>query len=62
MWNKFINGYCKVDFLCFNNEPNWLGWIPLIGVSVVFFILFFSALIRLSEAEKRDQISRELYK
>ena len=26
MWNKFISGFCKVKFLCFAGNPNWLGW------------------------------------
>jgi len=53
MWNKFINGYCKVDFLCFNNEPNWLGLLLLIGIGTFFFILIFGTLIRLSETDKK---------
>lgn len=35
-WIKFINGYCKVDFLCVNNDPNWLGWIPIGFLSFIF--------------------------
>jgi hypothetical protein len=34
LWNKFIFHFCKVDFVCWNGEPNWLGWI-LIGIGVV---------------------------
>ena len=32
--------FCKVEFLCYANEPNWLGWIVLI-------IMAFSALLAL---------------
>jgi hypothetical protein len=32
MWNDFINEFCKVEFLCFSGEPNWLGWLILIVV------------------------------
>lgn len=37
MWNKFIIGYCKVDFLCFNNDPNWFGWGTLIFLGLFLF-------------------------
>ena len=42
MWNNFINGYCKVDFLCYEGEPNWLGWFNLIvlGIIISFSIIF----------------------
>lgn len=35
-WNKFIIGYCKVDLLCVNNDPNWLGWFILIVLGLFF--------------------------
>ena len=28
-WDKFIFGFCKVEFLCWNGEPNWLGCLVL---------------------------------
>ena len=31
MWRDFIIGFCKVEFLCYAGEPNWLGWAVLIG-------------------------------
>lgn len=37
-WNFLITGYCKVEFLCYNGEPNWLGWIPL-GFLILMFIV-----------------------
>ena len=38
---EFFNGFCKVDFLCHQSEPNWLGWIVLVvgGVYAVGFIV-----------------------
>jgi hypothetical protein len=30
-WDKFIFEFCKVEFACWNGDPNWLGWI-LIGI------------------------------
>lgn len=46
-WNKFINGYCEVDFLCYNGEPNWFGWIPIgfIGLIFIGIVLMFFGLI-----------------
>jgi len=28
-WGNFIPGFCKVEFLCYEAEPNWMGWILL---------------------------------
>ena len=39
-WNSFINSFCKVEFLCFNNEPNWMGYIVLF-----FFFMILLAII-----------------
>lgn len=30
-WDSFLGGFCKVSFVCWHGEPNWLGWI-LIGL------------------------------
>lgn len=40
-WHSFKVGFCKVEFLCYSQEPNWLGWI-IIGICgvVVFFFVF----------------------
>lgn len=45
MWNKFIIGFCKVEFLCYAGSPNWLGWGLLgIGALILLFIciIFYS--------------------
>ena len=41
MWDSFIAGYCKVEFLCYAGEPNWLGWIP---IGIVGFLVFLIGL------------------
>tara|TARA_B100000959_G_C14884837_1_gene584142 strand:+ start:816 stop:1016 length:201 start_codon:yes stop_codon:yes gene_type:complete len=35
MWDSFISGFCKVEFLCYTGEPNWLGWLVVIGAIIV---------------------------
>ena len=25
-WSQFIPSFCKVQFLCYEGTPNWLGW------------------------------------
>jgi len=41
MWDKFINGFCKVEFLCYADSPNWLGWgVFGIGSIVALYLLF----------------------
>ena len=36
-WDNFITGFCKVEFVCYEGEPNWLGFLLLI----IFFPLLF---------------------
>lgn len=50
-WIKFINGYCKVGFLCENNDPNWLGWIP---IGFIGILLSLSLIFGLLEAIERE--------
>ena len=41
MWDSFINGYCKVEFLCHGGEPNWLGWVVIVfaGLFLLGFVI-----------------------
>ena len=39
-WDKIIFEFCKVNFLCWHGEPNWLGWILIgIGALILFVII-----------------------
>lgn len=62
VWNKFIAGYCKVDFLCVNSDPNWLGWIPLIGIGIVVSLSIIGIILSAIEQEitirKLDAINK----
>lgn len=40
-WQSFKVGFCKVEFLCYAGEPNWLGSI----IIIIFFYLFFLSLL-----------------
>ena len=42
--NGFYEFFCKVEFLCYQGEPNWLGWIVIIPIGYVIFILLFAGL------------------
>jgi len=35
MYDKFITGFCKVEFLCYQGEPNWLGWLVLSPIIII---------------------------
>jgi len=37
----FIESFCKVEFLCYQGDPNWLGWIVLgvFGLTLVVLLL-----------------------
>lgn len=50
-WNEFINGYCKVDFLCYNGEPNWLGWIPIGFIGIILSLSIIFGLLSIIEQE-----------
>jgi len=40
LWNDFITGFCKVEFLCYAGDPNWLGvgFLLTVAMTVVIFI------------------------
>ena len=37
MFDNFINSFCKVQFLCYQGEPNWMGLIVLIPLAIMVF-------------------------
>lgn len=37
MWDTFVTEFCKVEFVCFAGEPNWLGWVAL-GFGTLFVL------------------------
>ena len=42
-WNTFVPGFCKVEFLCYDAEPNWLGWL-ILGIGGIFAAMFAALL------------------
>ena len=28
-WHEFLDSFCKVGAVCYQGEPNWLGWTVL---------------------------------
>jgi len=41
-WQAFIHGFCKVEFLCYNREPNWLG----LGLFIGFIVWLAASFVR----------------
>lgn len=39
IWDDFITGFCEVDFVCYEGEPNWLGFIFLIPILWGVFLI-----------------------
>ena len=37
IWDWFTSGFCKVEFLCYAGDPNWMGW-GVLGIGVLFII------------------------
>jgi len=50
MFDSFINSFCKVQFLCYQGEPNWLGIIVLLVPGVIIFLIISLILVLLPEA------------
>ena len=40
MFDNFINSFCKVQFLCYEGEPNWLGIIVQLFFFLVLLLIF----------------------
>ena len=40
VWDPFVTGFCKVQFLCYQGDPNWLGWIVIGGGGLMALGLF----------------------
>jgi len=54
LFNKLTSELCKVDIVCTNAEPNWLGWICLgtlgwICIAFIFIVISFTAQFILSQ-------------
>ena len=43
--NDFHNFFCKVEFLCYQNESNWLGWLVMVVVGVYLVSFVFMMLV-----------------
>ncbi len=41
MWDGFITGFCKVEFLCNAGEPTWLGGVVICLPLLLIFLLFW---------------------
>jgi len=35
MWQAFIKSYCTAQFLCYHGEPHWMGWVVMVGGSLL---------------------------
>ncbi len=44
-WEMFLKGFCKVEFVCYQVEPNWLGWIILGFFGLLILWLAFCIVI-----------------
>jgi hypothetical protein len=58
MIDGFINGFCKVEFLCYAGDPNRLGWVVLVigglllwSVGLAIGLMFFGKIIELYDEE-----------
>ena len=44
MWSDFLYVFCKMEFLCNNGDPNWLGMVVLVAVVAIILNVAGSAL------------------
>ena len=45
MWEKILNGLCRIETVCWYGEPNWIGYFllgaaALISIPIILFIFF----------------------
>jgi hypothetical protein len=45
LWEKFLFEFCKVGVVCWNGEPNWLGWLALAFGALVLVIFALTLLV-----------------
>ena len=39
-WQSFLVEFCKVQAVCWQGDPNWLGWIAIaVGALVAIWVL-----------------------
>ncbi len=43
-WDKIVFEFCKVEFLCWNGDPNWLGW-SVIAIGAFILLTMLVALV-----------------
>ena len=52
--DEIYNKFCEVQFLCYQGEPNWLGWLILgLACLIVVFIIFYG--MRLQSEEELEK-------
>ena len=40
LWQSFLVEFCKVQSVCWQGDPNWLGWIAIaVGALVAIWLL-----------------------
>ena len=49
MTDNFIYSFCKVGFLCYQNEPNWLGIIVLFCLALIIMLIAYIILNIITE-------------
>ena len=42
---SLYSSFCKVEFLCYQGEPNWLGWLVLIPFFLILTIFLYNLLV-----------------
>ncbi len=46
--NLLYDLFCRIDSLCSNREPNWLGWAVIVcgGLFLLYLVIKFLGIIR----------------
>ncbi len=48
-WNWFITEFCKVEFLCYQAEPNWMGWVVIAVVALWVVMIPLGIIVMITE-------------
>ena len=57
-WHSFKVGFCKVEFLCYAREPNWLGLAIILSAGFVVLMSVLGIIVILTSVivEKLERL------
>jgi hypothetical protein len=48
-WDKIVFEFCKVEFLCWKGDPDWLAWSIIANSAFILFIMLLILVANLAD-------------